>query len=377
MLKRILILTVLVIWLTHITIPFEDAYSAKPLIIFDKPAYNPFATVKILIVDPAANHNSEKNEVINAVVYTKANVGNTFEFTEVAPDAGVFGTLVRLTPDQNKWPGDLAVQSGDELFVQYNSESGSSMASIHIDFSTSLVMFDKVQYAIGDKARIFVLDSNANVVSNAIDTVEVAVWSTADVKGLKLTLKEINANIGIFTGTLSLAKDQPSSGNTLKVMDNDVITAKFTDAPPPNPAKAGSQAETKDLFAAALVGQKKALVEFKQPSGPQIVDQSGNPVADVHLGQVIAIQDNVVNNKDTSQKFAYIVLIKDRDGITVSLSWITGEVPPSNTFKAAQSWIPEEAGEFSISTFLWESIDNPVALAPEKTVTITVTHPFK
>lgn len=381
--EYILLLTVLAIGLPYMMMPYEAAYSDKPIIIFDKPAYSPFASVKILIVDPASNHDRDQKDTVQAVVYTKSNVGNLFEFTEVSPDAGVFQTIVTLTPDQKEWPADLVVHKGDSLYVQFNSESGSSTSSITIDFNTSFVMFDKVQYGLDDKVRIFVLDSEENKIPSAIDTVELMVWSTTDIKGLKITLKEIGTDIGIFTGTLSFTEDRLSSGNMLKVTSNDVITAKYTDKTLPPPAKKPDvpQAEVKDLFGAALVGQKKAPAEvkpeIKPSSGPEIVDQFGNPVKDVKLGQVVIIQDNVVNKQNTNQKFAYIVLIKDKDGITVSLSWIMGEVPPSSTFKASQSWIPAEVGEYSVAIFLWESINNPVVLAPQKTAAITVTHPLE
>jgi len=378
MLKYILILAVLAIWLPNIMIPYDDAYSEKPVIIFDKPAYNPFATVKILIVDPASNVDREQKDVVQAVVYTKSNVGNIFEFTEVSPDAGVFQALVTLTPDQREWPADLVVHKDDYLFVQFSSESGSSVSSIYVDFFTSLVMFDKVQYGLDEKVKIFVSDSEENRLPNARDTVELMVWSTTDVKGLKLTLKEITIDSGIFTGTISLTEDLSSSGNRLKVTSSDVITAKYTDKTlSPSAKQDEPETEVKDLFGAALVGQKKAPIGLKPPAGPEIVDQFGNPVTDVKLGQVIMIQDNVVNRQNTNQKFAYIVLIKDKDGITVSLSWITGEVPPSSTFKASQSWIPTEVGEYNVAIFLWESINNPVVLAPQKTATITVTHPLE
>ena len=378
MLKRILLLTVLVIWLAPIMIPSEDAYSAKPLIIFDKPAYNPFDTVKILIVDPASNRDIKQNDVVQAVVYTKSNVGNVFDFTEVAPNAGVFETLVTLTPNQNVWPGDLVVQRGDVLFVQFSSESEPSASSVDIDFSTSLVVFDKINYAIDDPVKILVLDTGENKLPNAIDTVELMVWSTVDIKGLKLTLNEIGTDSGIFTGTLSLTKDKPTSGNILKSTNPDIITAKYKDRTlPPQAEQEQSSTGVIDLFASALVGNKKTQIDFKPPSGPEIVDQFGNPVTDVQLEQMIIIQDNLVNSQDTNQKFAYIVLIKDHDGITVLLSWITGELSPSSTFKAGQSWIPEETGEYTIATFLWQSIENPVALAPQKTVTIIVTHPLE
>ena len=378
MIKHILLLSIIVMWLANTMIPFEDAYSAKPLIIFDKSAYSPFATVKILIVDPASNRDREQNDVLQAVVYTKSNVGNVFEFKEVAPNAGVFETLVRLTPDQSEWPADLVVQRNDALFVDFSSEGDSSTGTVNIDFSTSLIMFDRVQYAPDEEVKIFVLDTGENKLPNAIDTVEIMVWSTTDIKGLKVTLKEVSIDSSVFTGTLSLIKDQSSSDTMLKVTSNDVITARYTDRTLPPPAKSSEpQAATKDLLAAALVGSKRTPVETRPPSGPEIVDQFGNPVTDVQLGQVIIVQDNVVNRQDTSQKFAYIVLIKDKDGITISLSWLTGELPPQVTFKAGQSWIPEVAGEYTIEIFVWQSFDNPVALAPPKTVTITVTHPLE
>jgi len=376
MIKHALLL-MLVILSAHL-IPFEDAYPAKPLIIFDKSAYGPFATAKILIVEPGSNNDREQIDTIQAVVYTKSNVGNVFQFTEVAPDAGVFEALVRLTPDQNEWPGDLVVQKGDQLFVEFSSEDGTSTSSASIDFATSLVMFGKAQYTLDEEVKILVLDIEENKIPSAIDTVEAMVWSTADIKGLKLTLREVGINMGVFTGTLSLVKDQLSSGNVLKVSPNDVITAKYTDKTLPPPAKTGEPQQVKDLFAAALVTQKKGQpIEVTPPSKPEIVDQMGNIVSDVKLGQVIIIQDNVVNNQETTQKFAYIVLIKDRDGITVSLSWLTGELPPLSTFKAGQSWVPEQAGEYDIALFLWQSIDNPVILAPQKSITITVTHPLE
>jgi len=376
MINRIITLTVLAIWLSGSMINFENAYSAKPIIIFDKPSYSPFATAKILIVDPASNTDRDQSNFVQAVVYTKSNVGNVFTFTELSPDAGVFETLIRLTPNQNEWPADLVVQRDDTVFVDFSSEGGSTTSGVGIDFNSSMVVFDRVQYNT-EQAKVFVLDIEENKVSNAIDTVELMVWSTSDVKGLKLTLKEIGTNIGIFEGTLSFTKDQ-SSGTALKVTSADVITAKYTDKTLPPPAKKDeTKVETKDLFAAALIGQKNIEPDIRPATGPEIVDQLGNALASIQLGQVAIIQDNVMNKQNTNQKFAYIVLIKDNDGITVSLSWITGELQPSVTFKASQSWVPEQAGEYTVEVFVWESIENPVPLAPSKSVPVTVTHPLE
>ena len=134
MIKHILMLTFITITLLGIP-TLQHAYSAKPIIIFDKPAYNPFATAKILIVDPTSNIDNSLVDTVRAVVYTKSNVGNLFEFTEVAPDAGVFQAFVRLTPNNNEWPADITVQKNDGLIVEYNSKEGSSTGNVKIDFS--------------------------------------------------------------------------------------------------------------------------------------------------------------------------------------------------------------------------------------------------
>ncbi len=105
------------------------------------------------------------------------------------------------------------------------------------------------------------------------------------------------------------------------------------------------------------------------------VDQSGKPLTEVFTGQQVLVQADVRNNLEEKQPFAYLVLIKDADGITVSLSWITGTLPASETLSAAQSWVPDEAGRFTIEVFLWESVSNPVPLTakvPRTELTVQV-----
>lgn len=103
------------------------------------------------------------------------------------------------------------------------------------------------------------------------------------------------------------------------------------------------------------------------------VDQTGRMLNEIFTGQQVLLQADVRNNLDERQPFAYLVLIKDANGITVSLSWITGTLPPSETLSAAQSWVPEEAGRFTVEVFLWESVATPVPLtAKVPTISIIV-----
>ena len=45
------------------------------------------------------------------------------------------------------------------------------------------------------------------------------------------------------------------------------------------------------------------------------------------------------------------------------LSWITGELSPSEEVKATQSWVPEFDGEFYVETCIRESLETPIPLA--------------
>ncbi len=67
-----------------------------------------------------------------------------------------------------------------------------------------------------------------------------------------------------------------------------------------------------------------------------------------------------------------MVQVKDSDSVTVSLSWMSGEIPASDSVIATQSWIPEKSGAYKIEVFVWESIDNPVPLSVARTISVDV-----
>lgn len=107
--------------------------------------------------------------------------------------------------------------------------------------------------------------------------------------------------------------------------------------------------------------------------GLKLVDQSGKPMKEVLTGQQVLVQADVRNNLNEKQPFAYIVLIKAADGITISISWLSGTLPPSESLSAAQSWVPEATGSFTVQVFLWESIVSATPISskiPQTTVVV-------
>jgi len=92
----------------------------------------------------------------------------------------------------------------------------------------------------------------------------------------------------------------------------------------------------------------------------QLVSQDEGKVT---IDEQVMIMADLSNGQDRAQKFAYIVQIRDENGLVTSLAWITGSLTPGQTFSPALSWIPIAAGTYTIQIFVWESVDNPDALS--------------
>jgi len=92
----------------------------------------------------------------------------------------------------------------------------------------------------------------------------------------------------------------------------------------------------------------------------QLVSQDEDKVT---VDKQVMIMADLSNGQDRDQKFAYIVQIRDENGVVVSLSWITGSLTLGQSFSPALSWTPISAGTYTIQIFVWESVNNPDALS--------------
>ena len=84
----------------------------------------------------------------------------------------------------------------------------------------------------------------------------------------------------------------------------------------------------------------------------------------VYVDQQVQIVSDLANSQDRMQSFAYLVQVKNSEGVTVSLSWITGALSPNQRLSPALSWTPQNAGVYAAEIFVWESITNPDPLSP-------------
>lgn len=104
-------------------------------------------------------------------------------------------------------------------------------------------------------------------------------------------------------------------------------------------------------------------VEVVTVSNMLLVDQVGSPFLHPDVGQAVLVQSDLKNILQKQQAFAYIVQIKDSDGFTVMISWLTGALLSGQAFTAAQSWIPEKEGSYAVEVFVWQSVNSPTPLS--------------
>ena len=157
---------------------------------------------------------------------------------------------------------------------------------------------------------------------------------------------------------------------TLRVSEGDTVTVEYTDVTLPGPDYTTSDDMT--IAATLTIGTTTPPLERSPAANARVVDAFGSSVAEVSVDQQVQIAADVANAQDREQAFAYLVQVQDSNGVTVSLAWITGSLNAGQSMSPALSWTPSAAGSYTATVFVWESVDNPVALSPTVSVGIDV-----
>ena len=119
------------------------------------------------------------------------------------------------------------ILAGDDQHVSYGDISNQNNVT-SIDIS-----LDKNSYTLEDSPKVTIADGEANVDSNAINTIQTRINSTSDETGIPITLTETGPNTGVFEGVFSFTT-QPSSAETaaIQVASGDDIGINYTGTHP-------------------------------------------------------------------------------------------------------------------------------------------------
>ena len=276
------------------------------------------------------------------------------------------GTPAQTGPTEGK----LAVTDNDGITVSFEfSEDETVVGSALVRWNIGEVQWLEASYPASGTGVVRIIDADMNLNPEAIDNFSVDAWSDSDAGGIDLTVTETNEATGIFEGTVFFTISNDSSGHRLRVSEGDTVTAEYEDNTLPEPY---TTADELDITATSLIGTVVPPLERAPAANLRTVDAFGNSLNAVSVDQQVQLTADLANGQDREQSFAYLVQIQDGDGVTVSLAWITGSLSSGQSFSPALSWIPTESGSYTATAFVWESVDNPTALSPPVSTTISV-----
>jgi len=364
----------------------------------DQKVYTWTDKVYITIVAPDHNFDSDLvDEVGNTSsdpvkIATRGNDLSTYKLVESGADTGIFigevilsgmihdadgdgtdditGSQASRTSGTGPTDGQLAAKNNDGLTVSFEfSEDQTVVSSALIRWNIGEVQWLEASYPASGTGVVRIIDADMNLNPEAVDNFEVDAWSDSDAGGISLTVTETNEATGIFEGTVFFTVTNDSSGHRLRVSEGDTVTAEYEDNTLPEPY---TTADELDITSTTLIGTVVPPLERAPAANLRTVDAFGNNLDVVSIDQQVQLTADLSNGVDKEQSFAYLVQIQDGDGVTVSLAWITGSLTSGQSFSPALSWIPTEAGSYTATAFVWESVDNPTALSPPVSTTITV-----
>ena len=367
----------------------------------DQKVYTWTDKVYITIVAPDHNFDGDLIDQIGETALDPIKVAtrgfniDTYKLVETGTDTGIFTGEVILTgfthdADGNTATGDatgndvtqgtatgsgptdgtLPADDDDGLTVSFEfSEDETVVGSALIRWNIGEVQWLEASYPASGTGVTRIIDPDMNLNPEAVDNFDVDVWSDSDAGGIDLTVTETNEATGIFEGTVFFTTTDESSGHRLRVAEGDTVTAEYEDNTLPDPY---TTADELDITATSLIGTVVPPLERAPAANLRTVDAFGNSLNAVSVDQQVQLTADLANGQDREQSFAYLVQVQDGDGVTVSLAWITGSLSSGQSFSPALSWIPTESGSYTATAFVWESVDNPTALSPPVSTTISV-----
>ena len=365
------------------TIPdYNNPYAP---IFTDKNVYTWTDKIKITIVAPSWNSDrygidsigTQEGHLIK--ISTSDNELEPYKLTETEPSSGTFSGEVILTGFLHDATGDgipdttprtlgngptggfLETERDGGITISFEFADGVVLTeSVAVSWNIGNAEFMKPEYAIGETAIIRVVDIDMNLNPEAVDQFEVEVSSDSDVAGILVNVIESSEDSGLFEAAISFTQNQASSGNRLFANPGDTLFVKYDDYTLPTPYSVSDNLEISNQakFVSNVPPTERILIKNNL-----IKNSLGAEILSPKVSEQLQIVGEVQNNQDYDQGFVFIIQIKENDGGVVSLSWIQGKLSANQELEVSQSWSPTKSGNYTIDTFVWSSLSEPIPLS--------------
>jgi hypothetical protein len=311
------------------------------------------------------------------------------DIEETGPNTGVFTFTLELITDEADCEDDdlgdtrydatggsepeIGACPGDLISISYDDEQDGSGRSTSVSAIVEVMSWDpefssdKPAYNVGDRVTVTISDPDANRKPDVADSLtDIRVFSDSDRVGEELSALETGRDTGVFRLTFGTASG--TTGGAITVRTGDEVTVEYTDE---FPADFEEEEDDKDFTFVVPFGAGGQLGSAT-PSAPSVRDASGGAVGTITEGQQVVLTTTVTNNADDELPFVALIEVRDSSGITVYLAWQTGVMNADDRTEVGLSWTPEDAGDYSIRTFVVSNLNNPVVLSEVMTTNITV-----
>jgi len=370
---------------------YNDPYAP---IFFDKTTYTWTDKIKISIIAPSWNTgkflidsigNTEDHPI---KISTREHSLKPYRFTETDVNSGIFTAEVILTGFSHDTNGDgdidtiprtvgngptngfLEVGRDSAITISFEFADGVVLTeSVPVSWNLGTIQFSKEIFFSDDSVVIRVVDLDMNLNPETLDHIQIQLFSDSDIAGIKVNAVETSESSGLFIATISLSQTLSSSGNRLYSIPGDEIFAKYDDYTLPKPY---SISDNLGIETFARIDSPIPPINLLESSQILLTDSLGNQLLSFSSNHQMQIVGTITNDHNFKQKFVYLFQVKNITNFVESISWIQGELAPKQSLDVSQSWIPTKSGTYQIETFVWNSLNNLMALAPVMSTSIVV-----
>jgi len=363
-------------------------------IFFDKTTYTWTDKIKISIIAPSWNTDRYLIDSIGNTedhpikISTREHSLKPYRFTETDVNSGIFTAEVILTGFSHDANGDgdidttprtfgngptngfLEVDRDSAITISFEFADGVVLTeSVPVSWNLGIIQFSKEIFLSDDSVIVRVIDLDMNLNPEAIDHIPIQLFSDSDIAGIKVNAVESTESSGLFTATVSLSQTLSSSGNRLYSIPGDKIFAKYDDYTLPKPY---STSDNLGIETFARIDSSIPPINLLENSQIFLSDSLGNQLLSFSSNHQMQMVGTITNDQNFKQKFIYLFQVKNDVSYVESISWIQGELSPQQSLDVSQSWIPTKSGTYTIETFVWNSLGNPMALSPVMSTLIVV-----
>jgi len=409
-------------------------FSQPKEITLNANSYSIGTSAIVTIRDPSANMDSNSEESITANLSSQGDpLGIDITLEETDANSGIFnGTFYLTERSSSESRGRLHVESGDDITASYNEYT---RAPFHVLFTAyEAGMAEIVEYSaptssnflpVGDGYELRLIDSSLEPNTDltiSMSYANAALFQDDDPSSIRIMRMEG----GTCKEDMTLSGDSAFNSNEKTVTGNTTQLGQYTLAfvgenPPgqcPLPGGGGgglprpgtgvvldavavitgnlpsdSQSDTNiggsHGHRTESIPNPKVQLQPVVPLPPDtyfeehplerievtdagFANNEGKKISHSNTGLQLRLTSTISNHQQLQQRYSFIVMILDREGVVADISFREGAVESGKSISVSALWTPIDTGVYNIKIFVWDGMDHPSPLSNPATSTIEI-----